>query len=78
MKTIQILGGGCTKCNRLAEAAEEAAVALDLEYRLEKITDVNRFAEFGVMVTPALVVDGEVKVMGKVPSSEELQNLLQS
>ena len=76
MKTIQILGTGCTKCDRLADTAAAAARELGLDYRLEKITDMMRFADFGVMLTPALAVDGEVKVSGKVPSREELKQML--
>lgn len=77
MKTIQILGTGCAKCNQLAEASKAAADELGLDYEIEKITDMMRFAEFGVMMTPALVVDGEVKVAGKVPGHEELKTMLQ-
>lgn len=78
MKTIQILGTGCAKCNKLAEATKQAADELGLDYRLEKITDMMRFADFGVMLTPAMAVDGTVKVAGKVPSADELKGLLQS
>ena len=73
---IQILGTGCAKCNKLAEATREAADALGLDYETEKITDMLRFADFGVMITPAMAVDGEVKVSGKVPDVEELKALL--
>lgn len=76
MKKLQILGTGCTKCNTLASVAKEAADQLQLSYELEKVTDILRFADFGVMFTPALVVDGEVKVSGKVPSLEEMKKLL--
>ena len=76
MKTIQILGTGCAKCDRLADTADAAARELGLDYRLEKITDMMRFADFGVMLTPALAVDGEVKVAGKVPSRDELKRML--
>ncbi len=76
MKTIQILGTGCAKCNKLADATQMAADQLGLNYQMEKITDLRRFADFGVMVTPALAVDGVVKVAGKVPSIEELKKLL--
>jgi small redox-active disulfide protein 2 len=76
MKTIQILGTGCAKCNQLAAATKEAAEASGIEYQMEKVTDFLRFADFGVMITPALVVDGEVKVSGKVPTVEELKKLL--
>lgn len=73
---IQILGTGCAKCQKLAQHTEDAANALGLEYELEKVTDINEIMGFGVMMTPAMVVDGEVKVFGKVPSVEELQGLL--
>lgn len=76
MKTLQILGTGCAKCHQLTEATRAAAEALGMEYRIEKITDMNRFAEFGVMITPALAVDGQVKVSGKIPSIEELKKIL--
>ena len=74
---IQILGTGCAKCKSMAQVAETAAQALGIGYELEKVTDVNRIASFGVLMTPALVVDGEVKLVGKVPSVDELKNMLQ-
>jgi len=73
---IQILGSGCTKCRNLTAVAEQAARELGLEYELEKVTDVKRYPDFGVMFTPALVVDGVVKLSGKVPSLDEAKNLL--
>lgn len=76
MKKIQILGTGCPKCTKLAENAESAAKALGLDYSIEKVTKLDEIMAFGVMVTPALVVDGQVKVVGKVPSSDEIQRLL--
>lgn len=76
MKTIQILGTGCAKCNKLAEAAKEAADELGLDYEVEKVTDMMRFADFGVMITPAMAVDGEVKVAGRVPKIDELKQML--
>lgn len=76
MKTIQILGPGCARCKRLEQATEKAAVELGIVHQIEKITDVMRFADFGVMLTPALVVDGEVKVSGRVPSHDELKQML--
>ncbi len=75
MKKIQILGTGCPKCKKLAENVEAAAKALDLEYELEKVTDINAIMAFGVMMTPALVIDGVVKVTGKVPSIEEIKKI---
>jgi len=77
MKKIQILGTGCAKCNKLTEATKTAADELGLDYELEKVTDMMRFADFGVMITPALVVDGEVKATGSVPKADELKKLLQ-
>ena len=76
MKKIQIQGTGCKKCATLAEPAERAAKALGLEYTLEKVTNLNDIASFGVMFTPALVVDGVVKVSGKVPGVEDVKKLL--
>ena len=73
MKMLQILGTGCPKCRKLAETTEEAARSLGLEYRMEKVTDIRAIMGFGVMMTPALAVDGVVKVSGKVPSAEEMQ-----
>jgi len=76
VKKIQVLGTGCPKCAKLAANAEEAAKALGMDYELEKVTAINDIMEFGVMLTPALAVDGEVKVVGKVPSVDELRALL--
>lgn len=76
MTKIQILGSGCAKCRQLTAIAEQAAQDLGLQYELEKVTDVTRYAEFGVMFTPALVVDGVVKLSGKVPSFDEAKKLL--
>jgi small redox-active disulfide protein 2 len=76
MKRIQILGTGCPKCKKLAENAEAAAKALGIEYELVKVTDISEIMKFGVMMTPALAVDGVVKVAGKVPSVDEVKPLL--
>ena len=76
MKKLQILGTGCAKCNALTEVARKAADELGQPYELEKVTDIMRFADFGVMITPALVVDGVVKSTGKVPSIEEARQLI--
>ena len=76
MKRIQILGTGCPKCRKLAENAEAAAKELGIEYEIEKVTDINEIMKFGVMMTPALAVDGEVKVVGKVPSPDEIEKML--
>jgi small redox-active disulfide protein 2 len=76
MKKIQILGPGCKRCVMLADTAKKAADELGLVYELEKVTEIKRFADFGIMFTPALVVDGTVKVAGKVPSVEEVKKML--
>ncbi len=76
MKKLQILGTGCAKCKKLAENTETAAKELGVEYTLEKLTDINQIMAFGVMMTPALAVDGQVKVVGKVPSPEEIKKML--
>jgi small redox-active disulfide protein 2 len=73
---IQILGTGCAKCNALTIATEKAVQTLGLPYELEKVTDLKRIMSFGVMTTPALVVDGKVKVTGKVPSVDEIKMML--
>ena len=76
MKKLQILGTGCPKCNKLAELTEQAAQELGLAYELVKVTRINDITAFGVMITPALAVDGAVKVSGKVPSVEEIKRLI--
>lgn len=76
MKKLQVLGTGCPKCKKLAENAEAAAKALGVEYEIEKITNINDIMKFGVMMTPALAVDGQVKIVGKVPSQDELEKII--
>lgn len=76
MKKLQILGTGCPKCKKLAENTEAAAKDLGIEYEIEKVTDINEIMNFGVMMTPALAIDGEVKIVGKVLSSEEIKKML--
>ena len=76
MKKIQILGTGCPKCMKLSENAEAAAKELSIEYELEKITQINDSMKMGVMMTPALAIDGEVKIVGKVASPEDIKAML--
>ncbi len=73
---IQILGTGCPKCKKLAANAEDAIRQLGIECEIEKITDIKDIMGFGVMMTPALVVEGDVKVAGKVASVEEIKEML--
>ncbi|MHC4477249.1 MAG: thioredoxin family protein [Planctomycetota bacterium] len=76
MIRVQVLGTGCPKCTQLAENADLAARQLGIEYTLEKVTQITDIMKFGVMVTPALAVDGQVKVVGKVPDVEQLKQML--
>jgi len=76
MIKIEILGTGCPKCSKLAEETETAARELGIEFELEKVTDIQKIMGYGVMMTPALVVDGQVKVVGKIPPIDELKNML--
>ena len=76
MKKLQVLGPGCPKCVELAKRTEEAAKAAGGDYEVEKVTDLSKIMAFGVMMTPALVVDGEVKVVGQVPSVEEIKKMI--
>jgi len=77
MMDLKILGTGCPKCQKLTENTKAAAVELGVEHEIEKVTDLAGIMGFGVMLTPALVVDGVVKVYGKVPSVEEIKAMLQ-
>jgi small redox-active disulfide protein 2 len=76
MKKIQILGTGCPKCKALAQNAETAAKELGLEHTLEKVTDIKEIMKFGVMMTPALVIDGQVKTAGKLLNVQEIKGML--
>jgi len=76
MKLIQVLGTGCPKCKKLEEQTREAAKAIGLECEILKVTDIDTIMRMGVMMTPGLVVDGVVKVSGKVPSVDELKELI--
>ncbi len=76
MKKLRVLGTGCAKCTKLAEQAELAARSMGIEYELAKITDIAEIMKFGVMSTPALVVDGVVKSVGRTPSVDEIKAML--
>jgi len=75
-RLIEILGPGCVKCEMLAKHAEEAAKALGIEYAVIKLKDPAAMVRYGVMQTPALVVDGRVKLQGRVLSAEQLKAFL--
>jgi small redox-active disulfide protein 2 len=76
MKKIQILGTGCAKCMKLTANAEEAAKQVGIEFEIEKVADINKIMNYGVMMTPALAIDGQVKSVGKVLFPEEIKKLL--
>jgi small redox-active disulfide protein 2 len=74
---IEVLGTGCAKCNLLESTTKKVADRLGLDYTLDHVKDIRKITEYGVMMTPALAIDGQVKVTGKVPSEAELEKLLQ-
>lgn len=76
MKKIEILGTGCAKCTKLYELVEKTAIDQKIEFSIEKISEVNKIMDYGVMMTPALVVDGSVKSVGKIPSKDEIIKFL--
>ena len=71
-----IYGSGCSKCKQLTLNAEQAANAKGLQYEVEKVTDTNAIIDAGIMRTPALALDGEIVIEGKVASAEDIQQLL--
>lgn len=73
---IQVLGPGCAKCKEMAKRAEAAVQSLSLDATVEKVTDLNEIMKFGIMITPALAIDGTVKISGRVPSESEIQTIL--
>ena len=76
MKEVKVLGTGCPKCEQLMKQTEQAVQELGLECSVEKITNILQITSYGVMMTPALIVDGEVKMTGKVPSLDNLKKML--
>ena len=73
---LKILGTGCPKCIKLEERTRQAAEELGIDYTIEKVTDIQDIMSYGVMMTPGLVVNGEVKVTGKVPMVKDIQGIL--
>jgi small redox-active disulfide protein 2 len=73
---IQVLGTGCPKCNKTYENVRQALAEAGVEAAVEKVEDLKSIMEFNVMMTPAVAIDGEVKVSGKVPSVEEIKGLI--
>ena len=78
MKLVQVLGPGCARCQNLLKNAQEAVKQLGIEAEIEKVSDMNMITSFGVMMPHALVIEGELKLQGKVASVEEIKRLLQS
>jgi small redox-active disulfide protein 2 len=76
MKKVLVLGAGCPKCRKLFAAAREAAHEAGIDAEVCKVEDINEIVRFGVIMTPALVVDGEVKVVGRVPRPDELRDMI--
>jgi small redox-active disulfide protein 2 len=76
MKKLQILGTGCPKCKKLFEATQQAVKDLGIESDVSKVDDINEILKFNVMMTPALAIDGEVKVVGRIPKPDEFKTLL--
>ncbi len=76
MKKIEVLGPGCPKCQKLHYETQQVALELGLECNIVKVSDIQAISGFGVMMTPALVVDGVVKAVGKVPSREEIKEMI--
>ena len=75
---IQVLGSGCRKCEHLAQNVEAAIAEVDAEVEFEKVEDVDTIVEMGIMITPALMIDGEVVLKGKVPSVDEIIEMIES
>ncbi len=78
MFEIKILGMGCSKCKKLTKLAEEAVSELGVSAKVVKVTDIDEIMDYGAMVTPALVIEGEVKVAGKIPSKEEIKKWIEA
>ncbi|MFO7769312.1 MAG: thioredoxin family protein [bacterium] len=72
MIKIQVVGAGCANCRKLEEVCRQVVAENAVEAEVEKVTDISRFADLGIMVTPGLVIDGEVKASGKVPQKEQI------
>jgi len=77
MKEIKVLGTGCPKCEKLLEMTKSAVDQLGIDSSVEKVNDIVEIMKYGVAITPALVVDNEVKVMGKVPTVDEIKTMIE-
>jgi small redox-active disulfide protein 2 len=78
MMKIEILGSGCPNCTRLYEMTKEAATKAGAPFEIEKVQDIQKIMEYNIIATPALVINGEVKVAGRIPTMEEIKKHLGS
>ena len=76
MKRVQVLGPGCPTCDKLLENVRRAVSELGIEAVVEKVSDINAILDLGALMTPGLAVDGELRMVGKVPSVEEVKKLI--
>jgi len=73
---IKVLGTGCPKCNSLEKLTRKAVIESGIDADIEKVDDIMKIMEYGIMKTPALVINGEVKISGRLPSEKELKEFL--
>ena len=74
---IKILGTGCAKCSKLEELAKKAVAELNIDADIEKVKDLDKIMDYGVMMTPGLVIDEQVKIAGKIPSIDQVKTWIQ-
>jgi len=75
---VEILGTGCAKCEKLEKMAKDAVKELGIDAQVKKVQDIREIMAYGVMSTPALAIDGKVKVTGKIPSMDEIKNWIKA
>lgn len=73
---IEVLGTGCSKCNQLYELVKETAAELEIDHEIEKVSDITKIVNYGILSTPGLVINGKVKLSGKLPSKNEITKIL--
>lgn len=75
---ITVVGSGCAKCKKLEEITREAVSELNVDAQVNKMTDINEIAKTGILMTPGLIIDGKVKLSGKLPSKNEVMKIIKS
>lgn len=75
---IEILGMGCPKCKKLEQRVRKIVEELNLDSEISKVTDLKKIADYGILCTPALAIDGEIKYSGRLPEEKEIKSLLES